>query len=574
MDTAIPATLTGQTMRTIPVWQMMAEDLKKYGVETAFGLMSDDTMGIVVGLDGQGVAFHGTRHENHAVMAANGYSQATQKLGVVVIGRGPAMANAMNGTVSSSRSDNKVLVITGSPPLPNGELNHLGPDLKGWNAVDVLTVAGIKCFMPTSAGVARQTLADAVNAAEMGLTVVLHLPGNIQDAQVTIPAEESTGFIKPFVPKKPAASREPGIEAAVAMLAKAKRPLIIAGHGAHLSGAREALDALAEKTGAVCVTSVKGKDMFRDSPWNLNVLGSSAHMLGRKYAQQADVVIAFGAALNFLTLSAGMAVPKVPLIHVDNRRTRVGAYWFADVGIVGDAREVAEQLVAALPDRAAADKPFHSDASRAEIAAYDQADDFVPAHTPRTIDPRTLSIELDKLLPRERNVVWDAGNFFLGVQYISVPNPGHFKTTADFGSMGLGMGTGIGFAKGRSEVPTLIAVGDGGLLMSFGELETAVREDIPVIVACYNDAAYGAEVHILRMRELPVAKAHFPDIDFAPIAEGFGYEAYTIRSVADLHAIKDVLANPQGPIFLDCKVNVAVPNPVMAEFVELEKGKH
>jgi thiamine pyrophosphate-dependent acetolactate synthase large subunit-like protein len=561
-----------QGMRTIPVYELVAGDLKAHGVEAAFGLMSDDTMGIVVGLDGFGIAVHGARQETAAVAMAEGYSAATGKLGVAVIGRGPALANGLNGIINASRSRSKILVISGAPPITGGAVNGLGPDLKAFNAADVLSAAGVQVFAPLSVAAARIALADAVAVAELGKAAVLLLPGNVQEAHIEVP-ERQAPFIKPNPPRKPQPARQASIDTAVGLLMKSRKPLIVAGMGAYRSGARDAIERLARKIGALCVTSLKAKDLFRGSPYDLGILGSSSHSAARRYAEQADCVLAFGASLNFLTMSGGRSVPAVPLIQCDALRSAIGLYGDADVGLVGDARLVAEQLETALPDRPAADKPHHAPEVLKTLAEFDQGQDFKPMHTPRTLDPRALAIELDKMLPKDRNVVWDAGNFFQAVQYVAVPSPAHFKATVDFGSIGLGLPTAVGFALGRPEIPTIAMLGDGGLLMALGELESTVREGVPLVVVVYNDAAYGAEVVILKMKNMPTAKAKFADVDLAPLAETLGYDAHTIRTIEDLHQIAPLLANPDGPIFLDCKTNGAVEGGVFAEFVNLDGDK-
>ena len=98
--------------------------------------------------------------------------------------------------------------------------------------------------------------------------------------------------------------------------------------------------------------------------------------------------------------------------------------------------------------------------------------------------------------------------------YLSVPGPGHFKLTSDFASIGLGFGTALGVAKARPDETTVLVIGDGGFLMTMGELETVVREDLPLVIVLMNDCAYGAELHFLKMRDLPVAKSVFPDVDY------------------------------------------------------------
>lgn len=555
--------------RPIPIYQVLAEDIKSLGAEAVFGLVSDDTAALVAQIDTLGVRFYGSRHENNAIAMAEGYAYATGRLGIALVGRGPATANGLNAAVSASRSGSAVLLIYGDAAVPGGAANALGPDYKAFDAIGVLSAAGLRTFVATSANAARGALTDAVAAARLGALATLHLPTDVQLAELVVRKDDRPPMIAP-VTRPALAARPQSIQASVALLEKSSKPLIIAGLGAHLAGARDALVNLAQKTGALLITSARGKDMFRGNPYSLGIIGSFSHSAARRLVDQSDCVIVFGAGLNFLTMSFGTALPQVPLIHVDAVRAHIGRWWYADVAVVGDAKRVAEQLNEMLPVRSGADKPFHSEETLRTLAAFDLSQDFQATPTARTLDPRSLGIELDKLLPPDRNLVYDAGNFMGIVPYISVPGPGHFKLTSDFSSIGLGFGTALGVAAGRPERTTVLIIGDGGFLMTMGELETVVREDLPLVIVLMNDCAYGAELHLLKMRQLPVAKSVFPDVDFAPIAEGFGFHSATIRTLDDLRKIAPILKGPQGPVFLDCKINAAIAAPFMSEFAHFE----
>jgi acetolactate synthase I/II/III large subunit len=374
--------------------------------------------------------------------------------------------------------------------------------------------------------------------------------------------------------RTPAAPRAQAIEAAAAVVRQSRKPLILAGLGAHRSGAKEALEQLADRTGALLATSARGKDMFRGHPANLGIVGSFSHSAARRMVHEADCVMVFGAGLNLLTMSFGHSLPNVPLIQVDTERGHIGRWHPADVAVVGDARLAAEALVAALPPGSNVERPFRSEETLRFLKGFDIARDFEPANTARTVDPRSLGVALEKLLPANRNLVYDAGNFLGIVPYLSVPGPGHFKLTSDFASIGLGFGTALGVARARPDETTVLVIGDGGFLMTMGELETVVREDLPMVIVLMNDCAYGAELHFLKMRELPVAKSVFPDVDYAPVAEAFGFQAATIRTLEDLQKVAPLLERPDGPVFLDCKLNAAVAAPFMSEFHEFETRRH
>ncbi|MBI2738880.1 MAG: thiamine pyrophosphate-binding protein [Rhodospirillales bacterium] len=527
-------------------YQVLVDDLKALGVEQVFGLMSDDTAVFATALDSSGIRFYGARHENNAIAMAEGYSYGTGGLGVAVIGRGPATANGLHATTYASRSGSRVLIIFGEQAASSGAVNTLGPDYKGFNATGVLGSAGIRTFVATSPDTARGALADAANAALQGGAAALLLPVNVQLAELDLAkAPPPPALAKP---RPPAPPRAQAIEAAAALLRQSRKPVILAGMGAHRAGAKAEIERLADRTGALLATSARGKDMFRGHPANLGIVGSFSHSAARRMIDQADCVVVFGAGLNLLTMSFGHSTAAISVAGIP--------------------------LLEALPLGSNADRPFRSDETLRFLSAFDIARDFEPANTPRTVDPRALGVALEKLLPQQRNLVYDAGNFLGIVPYLSVPGPGHFKLTSDFASIGMGFGTALGVAKARPDETTVLVVGDGGFLMTLGELETAVREDLPLVIVVMNDCAYGAELHFLKMRDLPVAKSVFPDVDYAPIAEAFGFQAATIRTLDDLKKVAPLLARPDGPVLLDCKLNAAVAAPFMSEFHEFETRQH
>ena len=229
--------------------------------------------------------------------------------------------------------------------------------------------------------------------------------------------------------------------------------------------------------------------------------------------------------------------------------------------MVGDARLAAQALLEALPARTPAQKEFHAPAFRQWLDGWELSSDFKPAHTPRTVDTRSVGLALDRLLPHDRNVVYDAGNFLQVVPYIPVPDPSRYKQAGDFASIGMGFGVAMGYARANPERTTLFVVGDGAFLMTLGELETVARENIPLVIVVMNDRAYGAETHFLAMREMPVGMSLFPDVDFAPIAEAFGFQTATVRTMDELQALAPMLAKPEGPILIDCKINGAIAAP-------------
>jgi thiamine pyrophosphate-dependent acetolactate synthase large subunit-like protein len=176
--------------------------------------------------------------------------------------------------------------------------------------------------------------------------------------------------------------------------------------------------------------------------------------------------------------------------------------------------------------------------------------------TAERIDPRVLSRELNGLLPGERVLAVDSGNFLgYASMYLDVPDENGFCFTQAFQSVGLGLATAIGAAIAQPERLPIAACGDGGFLMGISELETVVRLGLPMLVVVYNDAMYGAEVHHFGPDGDPLDIVTFPDSDLASIASGHGCDAITVRSVEDLTPVKDWLSSgPSRPLVIDAKV--------------------
>ena len=409
-------------MNHCTVYEALARDIKARGIDCAFGLMSDDTALFVTTLDAIGVRFYAARHENNAVAMAEGYASATGKLGLAIIGRGPATANAMHGASFAQRTGSKVLIVFGASSVAAAG-QGAAADAKEFNVTGVLAAMGMRTFIADQAEGARRTLSHAIEHAQHGACVALLLPMNVQFAQIAYAGEAQAGAsasTNTSPPSKRLAARQSAIDAAVSLLAKSRQPLIVAGLGAHRAGAREALEQLAEKTGAVLATTLKAKDMFHGHPYNLGIVGSFSHAPGRSLIDQADCILVFGAGLNQRTTSYGTSLPSnVPLVQVDLNRANIGRLFHADLALVADAKSAAEQLLAALPARSAADKPLHSADTRQRLSKIDLSVGFEPEHTPRTMDPRSMAIELDRLLPATRNAVYDAGNFLQVIPYIS-----------------------------------------------------------------------------------------------------------------------------------------------------------
>ncbi len=370
--------------------------------------------------------------------------------------------------------------------------------------------------------------------------------------------------------------------AAVASLAdalrRARQPVFIAGRGARIARAGPDLERLADRCGALLATSAAGKGLFRGSPWDLDVSGGFASPLAAELIFNADLVVGWGCSLNMWTLRHGKLIgPDAAVVQVDHEPEAIGAHRPVQLGVTGDvgvtARAASDLLDTGSGGRSRAseagrrageggpdssDVGYRSAGLRDRIAAevrwrdvpYDDESDG------RRIDPRTLTIKLDDMLPAERIVAVDSGNFMgYPSMYLSVPDADGFCFTQAYQSIGLGLASAVGSAIARPDRLTVAALGDGGALMGISELETVVRLGLPMVVVVYDDEAYGAEVHHFGPDGDSLATVTFPPADIAEIGRGFGCDGVTVRGAGDLGPVSEWLEGPrERPLVIDAKV--------------------
>lgn len=346
------------------------------------------------------------------------------------------------------------------------------------------------------------------------------------------------------------------IDAVGGVLAGARRPVVLAGRGAVWSGAGPALRELAATCGALLTTTLPALGLFAGDPYDLGVCGGYSTRTTRQLLRAADCVLAVGASLNGYTTAGGTAFPAARIIHCDADPAAFGRYAAAELTLPGDAAALARALTRALPAGAVRHPGYRTPQVTRQIEAARGGSEYPDLSDATGIDPRAALRTIDRLLPADRQVVLDLGHFStFPSQVLSVPAAGRFYPALGFGSVGLAVATAVGAAAGRP-VPTVAVVGDGGALMSLGELETVARHRLPVTVVVLNDHAYGAEIHHLRGHGLPEALADFPPCDLAAVATSLGLAAGTAATPAELAELLPALP-PGEPALLDIRITRA-----------------
>jgi thiamine pyrophosphate-dependent acetolactate synthase large subunit-like protein len=535
------------------VAEAVGRALAGLGVDAVFGLLGSGNLTVTNALRDAGARFVASRHENGAICMADGYARVSGRLPACSVHQGPGLTNAITGLTEAAKSRTPLILLAADTPAAalrsNFRIDQTG-------LVEAVGAVAERVHGPETA---MADVARAVHRARVERrAVVLMLPLDVQamecpDAELP-PAGPALALPRPS---------DDVVAALAELLAAAERPAIVAGRGAVLAGAGPALRRLGELTGAVLATSAVANGLFAGDPFDLGIAGGFSSPLAARLLRESDAVIAFGAAMNQWTTRRGTLLGRdARVVQVDLDEEAIGAHRPVELGVVGDAAATAAALVAALEGRPT--EGARAPGLAEDIREYRWRNERYDEST-AALDPRTLSIALDDLLPENRCVVVDSGHFMgWPSMYLRVPDAAGFVFPQAFQCVGLGLGNAIGAALARPERLTVAALGDGGALMALSELETLGRLRLPVLAVIYDDAAYGAEVHHFRPQGQAVDLAQFPDTDFAALAEAAGCAGLTVRTVEDLDGVRAWLERRDRPLVVDAKVD---PD-VCAEWLE------
>ena len=536
------------------VAEALGRAVAQLGVQDCFGLVGSGNFHLVNGMRAAGVNFVAARHETGAVTMADAYSRASGRLGIATVHQGPGVTNAVTGLTEAAKARTPLLLLAAEATAP---MSNFFIDMEG-----VAAGSGALHRRLTGPAVAVDELADAARVAVRDRkTVLVSMPLEVQAGECEPPDGLSLPAAQPGPPPNGT-----DVDDLTRLLSKAKRPLLLAGRGAVLSGARDPIERLAWRSGALLATSAVAGGLFAGNPWYVGISGGFATPVAVELIEQADVVVAFGASLNMWTTRRGRLIgaeARVAQVDIDERS--LGAHRPVDLSVLADCAATATAVSDAMTDIPPTGWRTEATAARIRHGSWrDQPFDDLSGDG--RIDPRTLTVALGELLPRERTLAVDSGHFMgWPPMYWDIPDGRGFVFTQSFMSIGLGLATGIGAAISRPDRLTVIALGDGGALMSLPEMETLGRLGLDALVIIYNDASYAAEVHHFAPENAPMESVRFPDTDFAALARSVGLEAATVRGPADLDIVRDWQERGRPkPLLLDAKVVTTV----VAEWLE------
>lgn len=516
------------------VYEALAAAFVAEDVDCVFGLMGDANLKWWSAMAAADVRMLSARHETALVAMADSYAQASGKVGVAAVTCGPALVHAAAPLTAAARARTPLVLFAGdTPALALGNPQ----DIEQRKVADLCEAGFVQL---RGAG----TVADDVRTAFFRARterrpIVLNVPMDLQGAALT----GEWSYQPSATLTEPAQRRPPDPVAASAVMeviSSARRPVIVAGRGAMSSGAKEAVLALAARTGALLATTMPAKGWLDEDEFAVGIVGPLASTIGRQLFAEADLVLGIGASLDrYALVDGGPSFPTATVVSITDEPVLKGNSRAPDRFLVGDADACVRALLSRADERGLQLAGFRTDETRQRIADS-VAVERMAVDTAAGLDPRTVMRALEDVLDDNDEVVVGVGHFLsFAAMHLRRPTGGRFHWTHYFGAIGYALPIGIGVAVARPERRVVVIEGDGSLMMSLPELESAARLGLDILVLVVNDQALGAEMHKLRADGLEPSHAHMSTPDFGAVADALGGSGAV---VSDAESLRDALA--------------------------------
>ena len=519
-------------MSNLPNYEMLAQAFAQEGVDTLFNLMGDGNMHWATAMSKiEGMRVFHARHEHCACAMAMGYFSATGNAGVASVTCGPGVTQIATALTTAARANVPLVVFAGESPINAKWYNQ------AFDQGPLVHATGAHYVRAHSAARMLDHVREAFYVARYERRpVVLGMPYDLQKLPFTGTGNyvASSSFIPQTGRTPPNAEN---VALLVERLAGAQRPIIVAGRGALHSRAQAAIEELAETSGALLATTLPGRGMFDHNPFSIGVAGGFASQVARELFAEADLVIAVGASLTYYTVDGGNLFPKAYVAQIDERPLGLkDGMRAADLFIKADAKAGVEAVTRELEARGATKAGVRS-AKLAQRIAQTAPDSAEFTIAPGTFDPRQAIAELDRVIPKDWEMVSGSGHSAYFQTHVRGRKPEQFHVIREFGAIGNAIAIAIGVAAAKNNGKVVLIEGDGSLIMHIQELETIKRHGIRLLICVLNDGAYGAEIHKLRQDGLDDSGAVFGRTDFAAIAKGFGLRGATIADLGQLPSL-------------------------------------
>ncbi len=562
---------------------LLVDTLADYGVSHIFGVPGGAIEDLNTALyESRRITPIVAKHEEGAAFMADGFARVSGRLGVCCSTAGPGASNLITGIATAHADNIPVLALTGqvaTSVFGKGAIQESGAE--GVNMTGVFRNFTKYSGMVISEQRALYMIQKAVRLATSGPSGAVHLnlPTDIMKRRVCAENTKLRSSELRLFDRN-------GVKRAAAALAKARRPVLLAGWGVVLSrGARELFE-LAELLGIPVATSPKAKGVFPEShPLSLGVLGFAGSGVAKEYITENDIDVLVGVGTSFNEMMTGgwdeRLSPTDHLIHIDVDAEEIGKNYDTSIGLCGDARTVLKEICFALERLEPCQKPgLHSrSAAEKEIAGL-RIKHVMNGHRQPAREgfyhPMDLVLDLQKSCSLDTIWFADIGNIMAwAIRHMIIDRAYSFFVPLGFGSMGYAVAAPVGAQLAFPDRPMVTLVGDGGFLMNGFEVATAVNYGIPVVWVVFNNGMLGMVHHGRKLFSTPVPEgipSSFQRVDFAKIAEGLGARGIRVdgRTPVSRELMEDIFASGR-PTVLDVQIDEMVVPPIHSRISTVDK---
>ena len=528
------------------VWEMLSRE----GVEVVFGIPGGAIMDTYHPLRDYDIRHVLVRHEQCAAHAADGYARASGRVGVAIATSGPGATNLVTGIATATMDSSPIVCITGQTPT-----HFIGSD-----AFQEADITGISLpitkhnYLVTDVRDLAYTIHEAFYIARTGRPgpVLIDLPKDVQQAETDFLPPEEEIRLPGYSPV--GQGDQESVRQAADLINDAQRPVILAGHGVLMSGAMQTLQAFVEKAEIPVALTLLGKGAFPEShPLALGLMGMHGEAFVNRAIQEADLLLAFGMRFDDrVTGRLDRYAPAARRVHVDLDAAELNKIVPVDVAILGDLRQVLEQLL-----------PFVEQASHQEW--LEQVDHWRDETNSRDIvnrpqNGRLVAPYVIQSLREETQgeaiVVTDVGQHQMwAALYYHLDRPHSLITSGGLGTMGFGLPAAIGAQIAQPGREVWAIVGDGGFQMTVQELGTLIQEELPLRIALCNNSYLGM---VRQWQEMfydgRYESTYLVNPDFVRLVEAYGIRGWRVTDPEDTRdAIAEARSHP-GPAFIEFQI--------------------
>jgi len=550
-------------MSDIPAGQAVIELLRAEGVEYVFGVTGLTTNSMVTQMYGrEDIKFIDTRHEEGAILMAYGYSKSTGKPSVCMTTSGPGTINLAGGMSLALKGRAPVIAIAGDTAM-----EYIGRD--GSQAFDLVNIFKPLTKMSVQANKTERVPDLIREAFRVGMwgkqgPVLLDIPRDLLDNealsdQILTPDQYRTVDPKTF-------GDVGSVRQAAEILLTANSPLLLAGGGVVDGGATAESVVLAELLDMAMVPSYGHHDAIPNShPNYVGPPGGRGSGEAHETMDKADVILALGTKINQASSSWDYSVinEDTKIIQVDIDPVEIGRNYPVSVGIVGDAQSVAQQIIEAVRELSPDGKSNNKWRSEFQSIAQKRIKrlESERALGDEPMMPQQVFPELAKSMPKGSMVTIDAG-VAPGLAYdrIFFEEPRTMFNYAGQGALGMGFSVGLGTKLGRPDRTAISIHGDGGFLYTCGELNTAVRHNIPSVSIVLNNNCMGAE----KSQQKALHNEKYVGVDlenprFDQLANVFGAKGYYVEHPSEISDVVDEAVKNSVPSVIEIPVQEYFP---------------